>query len=405
MIRFDHGFGLMLPVFLLAALPVFGQIDPYQRDLLQVGYNVAFEGHAPMAGYAFYYHNQPGFLRTNLTLRLAVAPTYLDSELGISGALGPNTDVGIGLAGGAFADSFAEIREGQFLPGESFVGYGCETSASVYHLFNPGRQIPLYGLVRVAVRGSFYDRDNDTEKTFELPPNRATFAVRAGLRWGGREPTLYPDLAMELSIWYEGEFRSDYGVYGFADREVKPSTHAFLAEAMLAYQMPELKHAFSIDLTAGTAPVADRFSAFRLGAVLPFISQFPLSIPGYYYQEITASSFALLSGNYLIPLEEKARWNIDFTAAGAVVDYLPGMEQPGNWHSGVGAGIFYKNATWRVMLGYGYGFEAIRTGGRGANALGILVQLDWDRAVEAFRSPLSAGKWRGWQRIFNVFSK
>ena len=72
------------------------QIDPVKRDLIQFGYNHALEGHAPFAGYAFYYHNQPDFLRTNLTLRLAVAPVYLDSELGFVGGLGPNTDFAIG---------------------------------------------------------------------------------------------------------------------------------------------------------------------------------------------------------------------------------------------------------------------------------------------------------------------
>ena len=30
-----------------------------QRELIQVGYNASFEGHAPLAGYAFYYRNQP----------------------------------------------------------------------------------------------------------------------------------------------------------------------------------------------------------------------------------------------------------------------------------------------------------------------------------------------------------
>jgi hypothetical protein len=59
----------------------------------------AVEGHAPLAGYAFYYHNQPDFLRTNLTLRLAVAPVYLDSELGFVHGLGPNTDFAIGAGG------------------------------------------------------------------------------------------------------------------------------------------------------------------------------------------------------------------------------------------------------------------------------------------------------------------
>ena len=126
-------------------IPMFtgAQIDPIQRDLIQFGYNQALEGHTPFAGYAFYYHNQPDFLRTNLTLRLAVAPVYVDSELGFVHGLGPNTDFAIGLAGGGFADGYNEIRGGTYHPSESFDGNGGEISASVYHLFNPGDEIPL----------------------------------------------------------------------------------------------------------------------------------------------------------------------------------------------------------------------------------------------------------------------
>ena len=89
----------------LIPLAVSAQIDPVNRDLIQLGYNSAFQGHAPLAGYAFFYHNAPGFLRTNLTLRVALAPVYVDSELGISHALGEHTDLGIGLAGGASSAS------------------------------------------------------------------------------------------------------------------------------------------------------------------------------------------------------------------------------------------------------------------------------------------------------------
>ena len=123
---------LFLPLLFASA-----QIDPVRRDLIQLGYNQPVEGHAPFAGYAFYYHNEPDFLRTNLTLRLAVAPVYLDSELGFVHGLGPNTDFGLGLAGGGFADSYDEIRGGTYYPGESFDGHSAEISASIYHLFNP----------------------------------------------------------------------------------------------------------------------------------------------------------------------------------------------------------------------------------------------------------------------------
>src|SRR5947207_2284903 len=78
------------------------QIDPSKRELIQLGYNLPLEGSGPLNAYAFYYLNVPRFVQTNLTLRLAVAPVYLDSELGLSQALGQNTDLGVGISGGGF---------------------------------------------------------------------------------------------------------------------------------------------------------------------------------------------------------------------------------------------------------------------------------------------------------------
>ena len=63
----------------------FGQLDPEKRRLIQLGYNQPLEGSAPIAAYGFFYYNRPGFINTNLTLRTALAPIYMDSELGISG--------------------------------------------------------------------------------------------------------------------------------------------------------------------------------------------------------------------------------------------------------------------------------------------------------------------------------
>src|ERR1041384_54428 len=62
------------------------QIDPEKRQLVHIGYNQPIQGKGPLAVYGFYYRNQPNFLnQTNLTLRLAIAPLYLDSELGMLG--------------------------------------------------------------------------------------------------------------------------------------------------------------------------------------------------------------------------------------------------------------------------------------------------------------------------------
>lgn len=381
----------------------FGQIDPVKRELIQFGYNAALEGHAPISAYAFYYHNQPGFLETNLTFRLAVAPTYLDSELGIRNVLGQNTDLGVGVAGGGFADTYNEIRQGKFLTSESFDGYSGEVSLSLYHLFNPGQMIPLNGLLRGSVHYSAYSPTDQTAPGFEVPENMASFKVRTGLRWGGREPTLFPALAMELSIWYQGEFRTEDDTYGFGDRSVQPHSHFFWAEAFLAYTLPKWKHSFYINFTAGTSIDADRLNTYRLGGFLPMVAEFPLSIPGYYYQEISARAFVLMSGNYIFPLDKAQRWNLTATAASACVDYLAGTEQPGNWNTGISGGLFYASPTWRVMVGYGYGFDAIRTNGRGAQSIGFLLQIDLSPAKEAFFKSEPPGHWRGLQHILDVF--
>ncbi|HUA67157.1 MAG TPA: hypothetical protein VMA13_01300 [Candidatus Saccharimonadales bacterium] len=396
--------GCALPwILLFAPRFVSAQIDPVKRDLIQLGYNQAVEGHAPFAGYAFYYHNQPDFLRTNLTLRLALAPVYLDSELGFVNGLGPNTDFAIGLAGGGFADNYDEIRGGTYYPTESFDGHSAEISFSIYHLFNPADLIPLNFVLRGTAHYSIYARNDDTASNFQVPDHDTTFSVRTGLRWGGVEPTLFPPLAMELSVWYEGQLRADPTSYGYNDdRAINSQSHLFWAEAALSYTLPKSQQNFYVRLTAGTSVDADRFSAYRLGGFLPLISEFPLSLPGYYYQEISARQFALFNASYLLPLDKKRLWSVGANASSAVVDYLPGESQPGNWLNGVGGGILYRSPTdrWKILAGYGYGVDAIRSHGRGAQNVGILIQLDLGRErSRTFNAPQQQ-HWRGWQWLF-----
>lgn len=384
------------------------QIDPERRELIQLGYNASFEGHAPIAGYAFYYRNQPDFLQqSNLTLRLAVAPTYLDSELGFSHLLTEHTDLGVGLAGGGYADSYDEIRHGKFFPDESFDGFGGEGSVSIYHLFNPDQLIPLNGVLRGIVHYSTYSATDTTARDFTVPSDETTFSVRTGLRWGGKEPILFPSLAMELSVWYEGYFRSTPDTYGFptnglpGDRHINRDSHLFWATALLAYTFTNIGHSFYINITAGTSVDADRFSAYRLGALLPMSSEFPLSLPGYYYQEISARQFVLVGGNYIVPLDKAKRWNLTINGATAWVDYLPGLGQPGDSLSGVGGGVLYHSSYFKAMLGYAYGIDAIRSHGRGANSVGILMQFDLGHAKQDLLNPGDLSRWRGWGHVVN----
>src|SRR5437763_70136 len=175
----------------ISCLPASAQIDPDKRQLLHLGYNAFFQGHAPIAGYAFYYLNRPEFLRDDLTLRMAIAPVYFDSELGISHALGPNTDIGIGMTGGGFADSYHEVRRGTYLPKESFDGYGGGASVSLYHRFNPAQRIPLYAIARAGAYYVAYTDTSDTADGFKLPDDHESANFRVGLRLGGKEPVLF----------------------------------------------------------------------------------------------------------------------------------------------------------------------------------------------------------------------
>jgi len=392
---------------LCAALHTQAQIDPSKRELIQLGYVQPLEGSGPLSGYAFYYLNVPNFVHTNLTLRLAVAPVYLDSEVGLSHLLGPNTDLGIGIAGGGFADTYSEVRRGKYIRAESFTGHGGGGSISLYHLFNPGERIPLNGVLRAEAHSSFYERDNKTDPNFVLPHDRTAFNIRSGIRWGGKEPLVLSPFAMEVSAWYEGQIRTSSGDYGFdGDRKVQQMSHLFWARALLGYTFPNWKHNINVSLTLGTSANPDRFSAYRLGGILPLAAEFPLTLPGYYFQEISARDFALLGLNYALPLDRKDRWALNALVTTAGVNYISGLSQPGNWHSGIGGGIRYRSASnaWQLVLGDAYGIDAIRSHGRGAHSIGFLLQFDLERAeVALFEPGENPIRSRGLQRVFGKF--
>jgi hypothetical protein len=398
---------LVLLLGILGPLTCQAQIDPYKRQLLQFGYNQPTEGHWPMAGYLFYLLNQPEFVRQDLTLRLAVAPTYLDSEFGFTHALGPHTDLALGLVGGGFADSYNEIRRGKYIIDESFTGHGGGASVSLYHRFNPNQRLPLTAVVRGSIDYSSFVRDDDTADAFVLPDDRLTYMARAGLRLGGREPILTPALGMELSAWYEGRVRSRHGSYGLDDdRVVEANSHRFWGRALFAYTLPWLEHNFNLSITAGTTRRADRFSAYRLGGTLPLLSEFRLDLPGYQSQEITAREFVLFNGLYWLPIDSAKRWSVTAFGAVAGVNYLAGLEQADRWLSGVGAGVGYKAAqdVWQVILAYAYGFNALRSDGRGGQSIVLLFQFDFEarrRAAYPSLAPvLDPERSRGLERIF-----
>ena len=159
---------------------------------------------------------------------------------------------------------------------------------------------------------------------------------------------------------------------------LEPNSELYWMRALLIYTMPKSKESFSVNFTAGTVGHPDRFSAYRLGGELPMASEFPLSIPGYFYQELSARKFVCFNGQYTIPLDGDKQWTLNPMGSVAAVGYLPGTGQSGAFNSGLGLGFGYRahSGHWQVLASYGYGFEAIRSHGRGAQSIGIMCEIN-----------------------------
>jgi hypothetical protein len=368
------------------------QVDPDRRRLLQLGYDQPLSGPGPVGGYGFFYANEPKFVKDHLTLRVALAPTYVDSELGIR-EVAPRTDAGIGLAGGGFAESYNEVRRGHYHKEESFNGHGLSMTGSLYPKVSPESwRVPVSLIVRGGVHSKYFARRGQTSPAFALPPDHVDYRFRAGVRVGGSPPEVRPPRAAELSVWYQGYLRDRHANYGYlGDRELERTTHLYWTRAMFAWRQKSGRH-FKLAAEAGASSTPDRLNAYRLGGLLPFASEFPLSLPGYYNGEISARRYALFGGDYLIPLGQDGnqRWACHVFANAANVAYLRGMEQPDHWNQGVGTGLNFDSADGVVSVefNYAYGVNALRARGRGAHSFSIVAQLDlmaWRRSADPKR--------------------
>lgn len=371
-----------------AASPARAQIDPARRDLVEFGYDQPLKGHAPIGAYVFYYASRPQFVDADHALRIAVSPVYLDVEWAVRDALGKDTDIGIGISGGGLADDYNEMSDGRWFRDQSLSGQDGGIDLWLYHLFNPGQRLPLNGILSGGFRYVAFERTGHNPPSFEIPGNQPIAHVRAGLRAGGIEPVLAPDMAAELSIWYDAQVRFDPGTYGFAgDRGVQKAVQKFLARALIDYTLPNLHHKLSLSVVSGASVHPDRLSAFRIGGVLPLEAEFPLLLPGYYEGELSARNFVLFGADYAIPLGPGEHWQLGLGAASARIDYTPGLAQPHAWNTGMSASLGYVPGTrsWKAFLVYGHAFDAIRHDRRGADSVTLLMELDLER-LGYFRS-------------------
>ena len=366
----------------LVASPARAQIDDALRFQLETGYEQGFLQPGPKSPYVYLYVNRPNIHNSSATLRMALAPVYLDTELGIRKAFGDFADAGIGFSGGGWAFGQTEVFRGDEKRGEEFVGHGGGPSVSLYPHFGNLGPAPLNGVLRVSGTYADYRRSRSTAPQFALPDNEWTAAFRAGLRYGGQPPGLDRAPAGEASVWVERRQREHSVAYGYnGDRLAEGETNLYWTRLLFAYTLKD-GIIMGAGVNAGGGAGVDRFSAYRLGGMLLNNSEFPLAIPGYFGQEIAASRFAHVWLRGGLPLDDAKRFVFNVFAAGATITPVTGTDAGGAQHLGLGTGLEFapRRAALKGMISYGYAPTAARGSGRGGQGVALSLELDFNPA-------------------------
>ena len=371
--------GLLLSsLLLLDAAPVRAQKDPEPRAYLEVGTEAPLKGNAPISGYAFFLLNRPNFPNPDQYLRVVVSPTYVLSELVQDHWPFGRHAVSIGLNGGGLRYGHEEYRNGNYKEDESFWGHGAELPLSYYAGTKLFDKLPLEGQIRVTPAFVVYQDSFSTADRFELPPDTGLFTGRVGLRLGGVPPELLPQVALEASAWYEATYRTETGTFGFPERPEDLESLSQRAWGRVgAVLSPADGHTVDVFVTAGVSHDADLLSSFRMGSALPFRSEFPLILHGYFVEEVFAKRFWLLNASYRFPAWPGSRAvHLRISGDIAGVDYIAGHSLPRKQLHGVGGDLsvaFTPRVTF--VVGYGYGFDAPRNDGFGGHEAHALIEF------------------------------
>ena len=209
------------------------------------------------------------------------------------------------------------------------------------------------------------------------PPTIANTSSAWACVWAAFPRCSCPRRRAEVSVWYEPTLRDHAHFYGFDDdRRLRALLPGVLGPcgARLGSERLTLRSYRRRRRHQGRRPTR-RLQDRRHAA---FFLEFPLGLPGYFNGELTVQRFALFGGRYSRPWAARQDLDWELFAYSANVTFLPGLDQPRPWNSGVGAGLDYKSkgGVWLAKLDYGYGIDAIRSGGRGAHSVAIMMQFD-----------------------------
>ena len=261
---------------------------------------------------------------------MVIPPGYFISELIRDHWPSQNSAVGVGISGGFFAESQTEFQNGRYEKDASFNGDSAGGTLAYYlRGLKIGGLLPAEGQIRANPKYVWYDRTGDTSRRFRLPENTAIYDMRAGIRLGGVPPELFPNAALELSVWHTISYRDNAGRYGFREQPEESEHLTQRTWTRLGGIFTFWGTQASAFLNAGIAEDTDALSAFRMGGGLRLRAEFPLLLHGYYVDEIFARRFWLVNLAYRFPIwPGQDRVHLQLLADYARVDYVRGHSLP-----------------------------------------------------------------------------
>ena len=354
----------------LLTTSVFAQVDIEHRRTVSVQAGLsAFRGEEKLDGFGYFWFNENNYPWTNTALRVIYAGIYLDTELSYYVAGNTNTAIGVGVGGGMLVDSILPYRNGtklsdQAIDGGDFGG----------HIFI-NQTIPNPTPLPLNVRGTYsvykfnYDIGNSTQN-FICPRDFAMQTIQAELRFGGIEPGLLSKRGAEFYVAADANYRSGFEAFGPVGGPVLGDKSNYdRIFASLGAILPAGPITVGARICGGDSDNLDELSAWKLGGNLVNVEPYAYTLHGYYLREIFADRFIMSNLALSIPVQEKHNIAIHFYGDWADAHLVAPLLREHNYF-GSGTGVSFRGPCQTdVLLSYGYGFNAERSGASGGHEL------------------------------------
>jgi hypothetical protein len=334
-------------------------------------------GAGEIGGLGYFWFNENKFPNDNTALRALIGGLYNDAELSYFLPSNPSTALGVGLGGWGYIGGVTPYFAGEKLGAGQFYGDGLTGRVFINQTVPVGGQLPLNVRATYGFTGNSY-RHADETRNFTLPHDFTEHTVRLEARYGLIEPGLLSKRGFELYLAADANYRDKFEAFGPTGalfQKYDKYQHLF---ASIAGRTPVGPATGAARVSTGFSRNTDELNAWRLGGNLLQMNSYSMTLHGYYTREIFASDFVLANTSVSLPLYKPcdltAHLYGDWAGAKTLNPYTGSSD---HWHNYLGTGVglsFRAPGDIDVLLGYGYGVNAVRRGRHGGHEINVALE-------------------------------